>query len=104
MDDKYFTTSLFRSIFDGPDSMFGRVFGEFNPQPAAAPTEPDIRISLKQKHIDLLLDGKELKYTVDGRTIRLVAKAKYEREYVDRLLKDGFINKTEADIMLRTRA
>jgi hypothetical protein len=104
MDDKYLNTSLFGSIFDGPDSVFGRVFGEFDPQPAATPAEPDIRIKLKQKHIDSLLEGKELKYKVGGRVIRLVASAKYEREYVDNLLRDGYISKTEADIMLRMRA
>jgi hypothetical protein len=94
--------ALFESIFDGPDSMFGRIFG--SDEPAAAPAQPDIRIKLNQKQFDRLVEGNELKYKVDGQTILLVAPAKHSREKVANLLKAGSITSEQAEKMLRMRA
>lgn len=97
--------SLFGRIFEGPDSLFGRVFGEDEPlAPAAAPTQPDIRIKLNQLQFDRLMDGIELKYKVDGQMIRLVAPARYSRQHIEQMLKDQRITQAEADEMLRMRA
>lgn len=97
--------SLFSRVFDGPDSLFGRIFGSETEEATEAELPPaSVRITLGQKQFDRLERGEVLKYKADGQTIELVAPAKYPREYVERMLHDRHITQAEAEIMLRMRA
>ena len=66
--------ALFEEIFDGPNSLFGQIFGSFSDklrsvkQPAAV---PNIRIKLTKKQLERLLAGKTETFQGGGHSILL---------------------------------
>lgn len=85
------------SIRTPSGSLFKRILGK-------TPEKSTVRVTLNQKMIDDLMDGKTVTFQADGRTIEVVAPAKYDREYCDFMFTNRLISKVEYEIMLRQRA
>ena len=69
--------AIFEEIFDGPDSVFGQIFGpgraklRQQEKVAASSVQPasEVRIKLGKKHIDLLEAGREVTFVAGSQTI-----------------------------------
>ena len=61
--------AIFEEIFEGPDSIFGQIFGPSREKLAeieAAKKPRKVRIKVKPEQIDKLLAGESLKFTAKG--------------------------------------
>jgi hypothetical protein len=54
--------ALFEEIFDGPDSMFGRIFGQRGSKIKASPSEPVVRVKVSKAQLAILVTGKSLNF------------------------------------------
>lgn len=65
--------ALFEEIFDGPDSLFGRIFGPSSQRTSRIithfPPKPTLRVTLTAEHLEQLHAGKSVTFNADGQSI-----------------------------------